>query len=64
MINESPDYKPYMLDKVSTQEVRLFDPQLETNFQAKEQMCELVGRLRFFYFLDPYGVQWEIEQRP
>jgi methylmalonyl-CoA/ethylmalonyl-CoA epimerase len=62
MINESEDYKPHRLDPVSAQEVRLFDPQLEANPQAKKQMCELVGKLKFFYFVDPYGVQWEIEE--
>ncbi len=62
MINGSPDYKPYKLDTVSAHQVRLFDPQLEANPQAKEQMCELVGKLKFFYFVDPYGVQWEIEE--
>jgi methylmalonyl-CoA/ethylmalonyl-CoA epimerase len=62
MINESPDYKPHKLDRVSPQQVRLFDPALEANPQSKEQMCEVVGRLKFFYFVDPYGVQWEIEE--
>ena len=64
MINASPDYQPHRLDRVSTHQVRLFDPQLEANPQAKQQMCELVGKLKFFYFVDPYGVQWEIEEGP
>ena len=25
-------------------------------------MCRIVGSIRFFYFLDPYGVQPEFEQ--
>jgi maltose O-acetyltransferase len=64
MINASQDYKPYKLDRVGPHQVRLFDPQLEANPKAKEQMCELLERLKFFYFVDPYGVQWEIEESP
>lgn len=64
MINQSPDYRPYKLDNVTTRQVRFFDPQVEENATEKEKLCRMAGNLKFFYFIDPYGVQWEIEESP
>lgn len=64
MINQSAEYRPYQLDSITPQQFRFFDPQLEGNKEEKENMCRIAGSITFFYFIDPYGVQWEIEQRP
>src|SRR5207245_1654081 len=62
MINESADYRPSKLDDVLPRQFRLFDPQLEANKEAKEKLARSASNTRFFYVIDPYGVQWEIEQ--
>lgn len=64
MINQAAEYKPYKLESITPQQFRFFDPQLEASREAKDHMCQEAGSIRFFYFLDPYGVQWEIEQGP
>jgi methylmalonyl-CoA/ethylmalonyl-CoA epimerase len=62
MINQSPEYRPHQLDSITPEQFRLFDPQLEGNNEEKAKMCRNAGGITFFYFIDPYGVQWEIEQ--
>jgi len=62
MINQNPEYKPYKIDAITPSEMRFFDQQLEENLQEKQKVCQTVGNTRYFYFLDPYGIQWELEQ--
>ena len=64
MINKSAEYMPYKLDGITPQQFRFFDPQLEANKDVKDKMCQSAASTTFFYCIDPYGVQWEIEQRP
>ena len=62
MISDSPEYRPYKIDKITPEEFRFFDPSLESDESEKEKVCDIVGGIRYFYFIDPYGVQWELEQ--
>ena len=62
MINESPEYRPFRIDDITPDQFRFFDDELESNAAGKQGVCEIVGSIRYFYFLDPYGVQWELEQ--
>ncbi len=62
MISSSPEYLPYKIDAIATDEFRFFDPVLEADEIEKQKVCDIVGGIRYFYFIDPYGVQWELEQ--
>lgn len=62
MINESPGYKPFKIDNIKTDEFNYYDNSLELDSKKKEEECQMVGKIRYFYFIDPYGVQWEFEQ--
>lgn len=62
MINASASYRPFKIDAIGPHEFKFYDKTLEQNTKEKEEVCRIVGSIRYFYFLDPYGVQWELEQ--
>lgn len=35
---------------------------MENNQAAKQSVCDIVSKIRYFYFIDKYGIQWEFEQ--
>lgn len=39
-----------------------FDEELEKDKKQKEDVCNIVSNIKYFYFIDKYGVQWELEQ--
>lgn len=62
MVNQSDNYGPFKIDQIIPNEFRFFDKDLESSPQEKEKVCQIVSNTRYFYFLDPYGIQWELEQ--
>jgi methylmalonyl-CoA/ethylmalonyl-CoA epimerase len=62
MVHQSPEYKPCQIDSIKPEQLQFFDEALESNRQEKEKVCQTVGKTRFFYFFDQYGIQWELEQ--
>ena len=62
LINESPEYRPFTIDSIGDNEFLFFDEALNNDVHARLSVQDTVGRIRYFYFLDPYGVQWEFEQ--
>jgi methylmalonyl-CoA/ethylmalonyl-CoA epimerase len=54
MINQSPEYRPSQLDAVSPDQVRIFG-----NGGDLAAYCRAAASVKFFYCIDPYGVQWE-----
>lgn len=62
MINRSPAYRPFKIDAIQSREFKFYDEAMEQNGEEKAKVCRIVGRIRYFYFIDPYGVQWELEQ--
>jgi len=62
MINESREYRPFKIDDIRPDEFRYYDEKMERSVEEKEKVCKIIGSIRYFYFLDPYGVQWELEQ--
>ena len=62
LINPSDDYLPYKIDSIKESEFQFFDKVLEQNTEKKQNVCNIIGNTRYFYFLDPYGVQWVFEQ--
>lgn len=62
MINTSNEYKPYKIDPIKSSDFIFFDSNKEKDEAAKQQVCDIVGQIRYFYFIDQYGIQWELEQ--
>lgn len=62
MINSSDQYKPYKIDGITPSEFKFFDVEKEADSDEKQKVCDIVGEIRYFYFIDKYGIQWELEQ--
>jgi len=62
LITDSIDYQPYKIDEISPSEFYFFDDRLENNVEEKENVCRIIGNIKYFYFVDKYGIQWELEQ--
>ena len=62
MISSHPDYAPYKIDSIKPEDFKYFDPNLENDPIEKQKVCNIVGNTYYFYFVDPYGVQLELEQ--
>ncbi|RLV57932.1 bleomycin resistance protein [Parashewanella curva] len=62
LINSSDDYQAFKIDDISADEFYFFDPEKDANLDEKQAVCDVVSQIRYFYFIDPYGVQWELEQ--
>ena len=62
LINSSDEYRPFKISNISSDEFRFYDIEFETDRKEKQKVCDIVAGIRYFYFVDPYGVQWEFEQ--
>jgi methylmalonyl-CoA/ethylmalonyl-CoA epimerase len=61
LINESPEYRPYFISPIKPRAIELPEASRATD-EAKEAICEIVKRIRFFYPIDRYGIEWEFEE--
>ena len=61
LISGSPDYKPFKIDKIQPEEFKFFDEKLESNTEEKNNVCNIVENIWYFYIVDKYGIQWELE---
>ncbi|ARD39382.1 bleomycin resistance protein [Edwardsiella ictaluri] len=61
LVSVSNEYKPFKIDPITPDEFYFFDAS-KNNKVEKDNVCNVIGEIRFFYFLDPYGIQWEFEQ--
>lgn len=62
LISDDPEYYPAMLTEITNDEFYFCDDNLEADEQAKQEVCDIVSSIRYFYFYDKYRVQWEFEQ--
>lgn len=62
LISDSPDYQPFKIDTITPNDFYFFDKTLEENPDEKRKVCDIVSNIRYFYFIDKYGIQWELEQ--
>jgi methylmalonyl-CoA/ethylmalonyl-CoA epimerase len=62
MISPSPLYRPYKIDTITPSAFYFFDKKMEANAAEKQKICEIISKIHYFYFIDPFGVQWELEQ--
>lgn len=62
LISDDDNYQPFKIDAIKPGEFHFFDKSKEADEPEKQAVCDLVSNIRYFYFIDPYGVQWELEQ--
>ncbi len=62
LIHDSPEYQPFKIDHIQPEDFMFFDEKSEKDINEKQKVCHTIGNIRYFYFLDRYGVQWEFEQ--
>ncbi len=62
LINETPDYRVYQISETRPEDFYYFDPQKESDTALKEQGARILSEVKYFYFIDRYGLQWEFEQ--
>ena len=61
LINDSPEYRPCLISPIEPREIEL--PHGVSDLAAaKEAICETVKKIRFFYAIDRYGIEWEFEE--
>ncbi|WP_127960346.1 VOC family protein [Serratia microhaemolytica] len=62
LISDETSYRPFKIDTITPDEFHFFDPALENSQEEKQRVCDIIGKIRYFYFIDKYGVQWEFEE--
>lgn len=62
LINETPDYKVFQISETKPTEVHFFDQDLRETDERNVQTAKILSGVRYFYFIDKYGLQWEFEQ--
>jgi maltose O-acetyltransferase len=60
-IHPSPAYMPYKIDAITADAITLFDENIDIE-KAKATIVRTIGDTHYCYFIDKYGVQWELEQ--
>ena len=62
LISDHAEYAPFKIDNIKPNQFSFCDTELESNLNEKNKACDIVGQIRYFYFIDKYGVQWEFEE--
>ena len=62
LINESEDYRVYQISEKQPSQVRFFDQAPGQTDERNAETARILGQVRYFYFIDRYGLQWEFEQ--
>ena len=62
LINQTEAYRVFQISETSPSEVRFFDQAADQSDQRNEETAKILSQVRYFYFIDRYGLQWEFEQ--
>ena len=62
LINQSEDYQVFQISQTQPSEVHFFDQDLRESDERNVQTARILSQVRYFYFIDKYGLQWEFEQ--
>ena len=62
LINSSDDYQAFKIDDITPDNFYFFDKNIESKLEEKQAVCDVISNICYFYFIDPYGIQWELEQ--
>jgi maltose O-acetyltransferase len=61
-ISTHEDYQPFQISPIKADDFYFLDQELEMNSEVKQEVVDVVGGIRYFYFIDKYGIQWEFEE--
>lgn len=61
-INDSSEYQFFKIDIIEPNQFMFYDSKSESNVVEKQNTCNIIGNTKYFYFIDKYGVQWELEE--
>lgn len=62
LINRSEDYEVFQISETKPGEVHFFDQNMRESDERNVQTAKILSEVRYFYFIDKYGLQWEFEQ--
>lgn len=62
LINTTEDYKVFQISKTEPSDFYFFDQAKENDPKEKQKAADILGNVKYFYFIDKYGLQWEFEQ--
>lgn len=62
LINETEAYKVYQISETQPLDVRFYDQAPGETDARNAETANILGQVRYFYFIDRYGLQWEFEQ--
>ena len=62
LINESGDYEVFQISETRPTEVHFFDQDIRESDDRNVRTAKILSDVRYFYFIDKYGLQWEFEQ--
>lgn len=62
LINETEQYQVYQISETDPSDVRFFDQASGETDERNTETAKILGQVRYFYFIDRYGLQWEFEQ--
>lgn len=62
LINETEAYRVYQISETRPEEVRFFNQAPGETDGRNTETAKILGQVRYFYFIDRYGLQWEFEQ--
>lgn len=62
LINETEAYRVYQISETQPSEVRFFDQEPGQTDARNVETARILSKVRYFYFIDRYGLQWEFEE--
>lgn len=62
LINQTDAYQVFQISETQPSEVHFFDQDLRETDERNVQTAKILSEVRYFYFIDKYGLQWEFEQ--
>lgn len=62
LINTTDAYRVFTISETSPEEVRFPGQKPGETDERNSSAAAILGKVRYFYFIDKYGLQWEFEQ--
>ena len=62
LINQTDEYRVFQISETSPAQVHFFDQDVRESDERNVQTAKILSGVRYFYFIDKYGLQWEFEQ--
>ena len=62
LINQSEEYQAFQISETKPSQVHFFDQDMRESDERNVETAKILSGVRYFYFIDKYGLQWEFEQ--